>query len=68
MFEQIRMWVFKWKMRRLFKKLIKAEQHLARIELARKYFLPEPLAALPPPKKARKTREKGDIPVRITYD
>lgn len=48
--------------------MAEAEDRLRHIEIAKKYFLPEPLAVLPKPKKARKPREKSDIPVRITYD
>lgn len=71
MFKRIRQWFFTRKMDKLFRKLIEAEAKLARIELAKRYFLPEPLAELPPPKKARKPRAikpRGDIPMRITYD
>ena len=67
----IRLWVFKWRLRILFRKLAKAEERLRHIETARKYFLPEPLAEMPPPKKTRKPKEakaRGEIPMRITYE
>ncbi len=69
MYERFRLWLFKMRLRILFKRLAKAEERLRHIEVAKRYFLPEPLAVMPEPKKRiRKQKARGDIPVRITYD
>ena len=71
MYERFRLWLFKMRLRILFKRLAKAEERLRHIEVARRYFLPEPLAEMPPPKKTRKPKEakaRGEIPMRITYE
>ena len=71
MYERFRLWLFKMRLRQLFRKLAAAEERLRHIEVAKRYFLPEPLATMPKPKKARKPRAikpRGDIPMRITYE
>ena len=70
MYERFRLWLFKMRLRQLFRKLAKAEERLRHIEVAKRYFLPEPLATMPTPKKKRATKPKvrGDVPVRITYE
>jgi hypothetical protein len=65
---KFRQWLFQWRLKRLFKKLAKAEESLRHIEIAKRYFLPEPLAVMPKPKKTKAPKTRGDIPVRITYD
>jgi hypothetical protein len=65
---KFKQWYIHWRLNRLLKKLADAEDKLRHIEVAKKYFLPEPLAPMPKPKRIRKPKTKSDIPLRISYD